>query len=334
MTQKIKLTLSIDKGVVKSVKKSGVCISNLVENYLKFGVNILPFPKLQGCQATLQAQYKECKPSERVYKKDLQSYVCFRKTEGISKSHLYQISWMLNNYLDYCNWKPDKDTTIRYLNKIQKKYSVSFYRKQVLQIRLFLRYQGHTYLDSMKVVREPDYRPIAIRAIDIENTLAYFDSHRLREQLRAITLLGASSGLRPFELYQLRVDDIDIDNRVVGVYHKPQEGLTTKTKQSRVSFFDYEAQEALRAYMAIYEANKRTKYLFGESHILRAYRKAPLQVKDLRKAFSQEWTKRDGNAQVLEVLLGHSTRDNVTLQHYVKLDTQELKHVYDGVMCR
>ncbi|MCJ7570443.1 MAG: site-specific integrase [Candidatus Thermoplasmatota archaeon] len=255
--------------------------------------------------------------------------MCFRKAGGTSKKWLYQIEIFIKDYLESCKWKVSKEKTLLYCNRIQKKYCVASYRKRLLQIRLFLRHLNIDWLDKLKIVGEPEYIPMRVTISDIEKTLEYFKNNTYNKQIWAIVLLGASSGLRAEELYQLTPKDIDINSRTVYVRHNPSNNQTTKTKRSRVSFFDVEAQRALESFIGQFNKERRLKSLFSASHISRLFRKAPIKVKDLRKYFSQTWTKRGGDFAVKEILMGHSIKGNIDLSHYLYLDEEELKKIYD-----
>jgi integrase len=309
---KSKLTLSINKYTVIDVKGTGVNVSELVENYL------ISFLRSRSYKDT-KLPHRPKLSSDRskcLYKKDLTAYVRFRGVESVSKSWLYQIQWLLTNYLDYCNWEISNEKTVRYLGVIQKKYSVSFYRKQVLQIRAFLRYQDITWLDRLKVVSEPYYSPKIITREQIEGAMGHFKGNL---QCSSLILLGASSGLRASELYRLTPRDIDIEQRTVHV-------LQSKTGRPRVSFFGETCQRALESFLK----QNKFRYLWGESHMLRAFR-GVLLVKDLRKYFTQEWLRRDGNVVALEQLLGHSHKKNVLMSHYAAFSEGELREIYDKV---
>ena len=71
--------------------------------------------------------------------------------------------------------------------------------------------------------------------------------------------------------------------------------------------------------------------LFPETTIRRYFKKAPLNVKDLRKFFSQEWDRRNGNYFAKRKLMGHSVK-GVDAKHYAYLDNDDLKKIYDEVM--
>ena len=72
----------------------------------------------------------------------------------------------------------------------------------------------------------------------MKDALSFFENHEYFKQIKAIVLLGCSSGMRVEELYQLTLEDIDIPNRDVRINHNPDTGQSTKTKRSRISFFN------------------------------------------------------------------------------------------------
>jgi len=263
-----------------------------------------------------------------VKKHELESYVRFRQLEGLNKNWLYQVELFIKNYLSFCSWKISKEKTLKYLNKIQNEYSISSYRKQILQIRRFLRYLDLDWLNKLKIIGEPEYTPRRISEGDIEGVLNRFKGHTYELQVRALVYLGASSGLRAEELYQLTPRDLDIENRIVYVNHNPQNKQTTKTKKSRVSFFNTKAQRALKLHIGDFEL----KHVFGQSHMRRLFRDSPVKVKDLRKKFSQHWTKNNGSSSVKKILMGHSLKGDVDLMHYNYQSEEDLKRIYDEVM--
>jgi integrase/recombinase XerD len=140
--------------------------------------------------------------------------------------------------------------------------------------------------------------------------------------------------MRAEELYQLTLDDIDLNNKIVRINHNPTNGQSTKTKQSRVSFFTDEARNALTEYIEFYHNHNGLKCLFSQTHVERLFRngKASIQVKDLRKAFSQEWDRRGGPTSIKKILMGHSLKGDVDLQHYNFQSEDDLKMIYDRVM--
>ncbi len=265
-------------------------------------------------------------------KRDFKTYVSELSLGGITDSWLYIVKSYIIEYLNHSGWKISKQSTLDFLKQIQKENSVSTYRKKLLQIRKFLRYLDIDYLDKLKIISEPLYAPKRIATSDIKETLKYFKGNRYYKQVRALILLGASSGLRAQELYQLQQEDLDLEGRIVYVNHDSNKGQSTKTGLSRVSFFTKRAQTALKEYLDEFNSTFRLDHLFGKHHLQDLFRESPIQVKELRKFFSQNWTRRNGNYAVKEILMGHSIRKNIDLRHYTALSTKELKQVYDKVM--
>ena len=60
------------------------------------------------------------------------------------------------------------------------------------------------------------------------------------------------------------------------------------------------------------------------------FSKTPLQVKDLRKFFSQDWDRRGGPTSIKKLLMGH--RGDVDLKHYNSQNIEDLKVIYTKVI--
>lgn len=262
---------------------------------------------------------------------DFDEYVTLLELSSITKKWIYQIKNFLRDYLNYVDWNIDKKKTLDYFKKIQNKNNVTSYKKKAYQIRKLLHHFGVTWVNEIRLPADLYYVPKRVMKSDILSTLDYFKGNRYCIQLKALTLLGATSGLRAEELYQLDRDGIDLENRTVYVKHDPGNGKTTKTKTSRVAFFSEDAKIALVDYLQFYSEKKVLKRLFSKTHILRGFHGAPIQVKDLRKFFSQEWDRRGGPTSIKKILMGHSLRGDVDLMHYNYQSEEDLKKIYDKV---
>jgi len=263
---------------------------------------------------------------------DIFEYIDIVELSGISQGHKKEIQRALTRYLQYIDWTIDKNKSLRYFKLLMDKCSIAYYKKQMYQIRKFLAYYGCDWVNDIKLPPDPEYTPKRIAICDISNTLEFFKRDNNYKRIRAIILLGATSGLRAEEIYQLTFDDFDLDNRIVHINHNPQNGQSTKTKQSRISFFNNEAQKALKEYLIYFRENVHLKVLFSQSHITRLFKDAPIQVKDLRKYFSQEWDRRGGPTSIKKILMGHSLKGDVDLMHYNYQSEEDLKKIYDKVM--
>ena len=271
--------------------------------------------------------------NQKVERNKLNEFIQLREIEGVSDKWLYHIRFFVTTYLDYVQWKIDKQKTLQYLTLIKKKYSTTTYRKRVYQIRKFLSFLHIDWANDINPPSEPHYLPKRIVINDIKNTLLSFERHEFYKQIKALILLGGSSGMRAEELYQLVPENIELENRVVHINHNPDNGQSTKTKRSRISFFNEEAEQALNEYLAFYKKSNKLRFLFNQYHLERIFRENSIQVKDLRKFFSQEWDRRGGPTSIKKILMGHSLKGDVDLMHYNCQSEEDLKKIYDKVMC-
>jgi len=238
----------------------------------------------------------------------------------------------LNNYAKYILFTIDKQKSLSYFKSLLEKYSIKYYKKQMHSIRKFLIHLGVDWAQDIELPSDPIYYPKRINQQMIQQTLSYFEGHQYFKQIRAIILLGASSGMRAEEMYQLNPEDIDVENRMVHINHNPTNGQTTKTFQSRISFFTKEAEEAYNDYLSFFHNGCGLDRLFSQTHMIHLFRNAPIKVKDLRKFFSQNWDRLAGPTGVKRLLMGHSLKSDIDLQHYNSQSEEDLKKIYDRVM--
>ena len=263
---------------------------------------------------------------------DFNRYLSIRELGGISKKWYYQCKIYLEKYLDYVDWKIDENKTFEYYKLLKNTISLCYYKKIVYQIRKFLDYLNVSWAYDVKLPPDLYYPPKRITFEDINKTVKYFEDNQFFLQTKALIYLGMTTGARPLELYQLNLEDIDLQNRVLYINHNPQNGQTTKTKRSRVTFFNNETKDALTEYLAYYKKDKNLKKLFSQSHISRLFKDAPVKVRYLRKFFSQQWTRRNGNSSVKRLLMGHSPRHDIDMAYYNAQSEEDLKRIYDNVM--
>lgn len=263
---------------------------------------------------------------------DVDKYFLLREIEGICRDWQENSKRWIKSYLDFVSWKIDEEKTLMYCKKIMENSSITYYRKQIYQIRRFLEHLKIDWACNIKLPPEPEYLPKRISSDAINQILEYFKSHKYVKQIKALILLGCSSGLRAEELYQLTQDDIDLKNRIVHINHNPLKGQTTKTQRSRISFFTVDAQNAISDYLEYFKNGNGLEVLFGHSHLFPIFKDSPVKIKDFRKYFSQEWDRRGGPTSIKKILMGHSLKGDVDLMHYNCQSEEDLKKIYDKVM--
>jgi len=190
------------------------------------------------------------------------------------------------------------------------------------------------FADKLRLPKVPKRRKRVFKKTHIQQLIKQIEQLKfksLRLRTKAAVLLAATSGLRSSEIYQLTLSDIDLENRVVFVNFGKTAGTskTIKDFEERFSFFSIEARTAIEEY--IDNCKSSTPRLFPESCIRRAFKQlnTDLRLKHMRKFFSQQSDRLGMPTSIKRMLMGHSLRGDVDLQHYDFQDEEELKKIYD-----
>ena len=199
------------------------------------------------------------KPSD-IYPSDVDKYFLLRDIEGICRDWRENSKRWIKTYLDYVSWTVDEDKTLLYCKKIKDSSSVTYYRKQIYQIRRFLEYLKIGWASTIKLPPEPEYLPKRVSSDAIDKILDGFKDHKYVKQIKALILLG-------------------------------------------------------------------------HSHLFPIFKQSSVKIKDLRKFFSQEWDRRGGPTSIKKILMGHSLKGDVDLMHYNCQSEEDLKKIYDKIMC-
>ncbi|HER45271.1 MAG TPA: hypothetical protein ENO12_00465 [Thermoplasmatales archaeon] len=256
----------------------------------------------------------------------------YREIEDITDEWRKSCEIWLRQYLNFVDRKVDENKTLEYLKKIKSQSSITYYRKKALQIRRFLQYKKVPWANTIGIPSEPEHIPPRIAPGVIHEVLKRYEGHQYYKQIKALVLLGATSGMRAEEMYQLSEGDLDLEHRTVRINHNPQKGQTTKTQRSRVSFFTEETKQALTEYLAFFNNGSGLLRLFGQNHIVDLFHPSTVKPKDFRKYFSQDWDRRGGPTSIKKILMGHSLRGDVDLMHYNAQSPEDLKIIYDKIM--
>ena len=273
-----------------------------------------------------------CEGIRDVSKDCVEEFLKIRSLSGVSKRVYYGIQRIIYHYIEYVDFKIDKRKSLQYFSYLKDKYSVSYYRKQVYQILKFLNYLEVKWTKEIDLPPEPLYYPKHMSKEDIISALKYFETDEYKLRYNAIIYLGIDTGMRAEELYQLSINDIDLDNRCVHINHNPDNGQSTKTKQSRISFYTDNTKDVLNEYLIYFKSKSNLTTLFPKRWMEGKFKSTPIRVKHLRKFFSQEWDRRGGPTSIKKILMGHSLKGDVDLMHYNCQSEEDLKRIYDKVM--
>ncbi|MCP8310725.1 MAG: site-specific integrase [Candidatus Methylarchaceae archaeon HK01B] len=149
---------------------------------------------------------------------------------------------------------------------------------------------------------------------------------------KAIFLMLATSGLRKGEVLSLRIKDVDLERSMI-IPHV-HEGVS---KHSWVSFFNEEAEEAIRAFRDSLSRRALksqllfagdTKQLKKDWKIAREKTKIQLKIKDLRDWFCQTMGELGVSDRFIDAFCGRTPK-SVLARHYSDYSPERLKKIYD-----
>jgi len=158
-------------------------------------------------------------------------------------------------------------------------------------------------------------------------------------KMRAFFLVLASSGLRRGEVLSLTLDDVDFKNRMI-----TPRCHTGKTKKAWFSFYNEEAEQALKEWLEERAKDKRyqkTNKIFPwdlsdfkrEWAQIRKASNTQLRPKDLRDWFSQEMGERGVPDRYIDALQGRVPQ-SILARHYSDYSPKRLKAIYEQASLR
>jgi integrase len=200
------------------------------------------------------------------------------------------------------------------------------YKTVLAAIKRFFR----DFLGRQEVVeglRFPKY-PFEPKKVPSKEQLQEF--YRLLEddKERALFLMFATTGLRRSEVLNLKIEDIDIEKRMV--IPKSHRG---RTKRAWVSFFNEECQEVLRRYLAsrndknlkLFPLARKTLWkIFGKGKRNGVY----LNPQILREWFCSEMGRLGVPDRYVDAFCGRVPK-SVLARHYTDFSPEKLKEIYD-----
>ncbi|MCY0874529.1 tyrosine-type recombinase/integrase [Acidianus infernus] len=195
-------------------------------------------------------------------------------------------------------------------------------RNYVIAVRRFLKWIGINVNPVIPRARRKEIR--ALNEDDIKRLLEA--TRRLRDKL--ILRLFLDTGLRSKELLSLRVEDIDLKNRMIRVRE-------TKNGEERIVFFTEETEKLLRKYLAkqgsserlfpmTYQALYKLIKRLGERAGIKG-----LRPHILRHTFATIAIRKGLPLPAVQRLLGH--KDIKTTQIYTHLVLEDLMQAYKKV---
>ncbi len=269
-------------------------------------------------------------------------FIKFINLKSISEDEKKRYKSVVKQFLKDIKYDLSDENIIIYINRLKSQLAPGTARKYVLRIRVFLKFIDHPLADQIELPKVPKKRRklvvkshhVASAIRDILNTNKSDD---LKLKAVAAMLLSATSGMRAEEIYQLRFEDIDIDNRIIHI-----KAEIAKDYEDRITFFSEEAKEWLLKYLSM---NPDPDKLFAKSSLKHVWTlisvkigNIPFRLKHCRKFFSQQSDRLGMPTAIKKILMGHVVSDeefviprgsDVDLSHYDFQDEEELRKIYD-----
>ncbi len=272
-------------------------------------------------------------------KKEVERYREYMEGEKKSKNTIEQYSRMVRNMLLHIRKRAEEITPGDinrykiYLSR-KKKYSKNSVYLTLKALSSFFKFKGIDMAKYLKPPKRPKSIPKYLTEDEVKRLLSA--AHGNPRDYAILSLL-AYSGLRVSELCNLKVEDVDLNERVVYV-------RSGKGDKDRIVVISEKAVEAIENYL--FDREDDLIYLFasrkGEKisrvQVFRLVKKYALMagIKKnvtphvLRHTLATTMLKRGVDIRYIQQFLGHSSV--ATTQIYTHVNDEMLKHVYDSVM--
>ena len=217
----------------------------------------------------------------------------------------------------------------------KKKYSKNSIYLAIKAITSYFKYKGREEIvKEIKPPKRPKQMPKYLTEEEVRRLL---DAAKENHRDYAILSLLAYSGLRVSELCNLRVEDVDLSERVVYVH-------SGKGDKDRIVVISEKAAEAIEAYLM--DREDELEFLFSSQksekitrvqvfRLVKKYAKMAGIKKNvtphvLRHTLATTMLRRGVDIRYIQQFLGHSSV--ATTQIYTHVDDESMKRVYDEVM--
>ncbi|MCC7553541.1 MAG: tyrosine-type recombinase/integrase [Methanobacteriaceae archaeon] len=230
---------------------------------------------------------------------------------------------------------------IQFLKRDQEVVQNYIYLVTVV-IKKFLEFNKIYFLNDVESPKRTKSLPKSLNKKEVEDLInsVQWDENcdsksRIKIKLRDKLILTIlySSGLRISELTNLKINDIDFEERIMRIRGKGD--------KDRVVLFDERSKEMINEYLAIRESNSEYLILnkfnnpISARHIqtmIKKYGKKANINKTitphiLRHSFATHLLKNGVDIRVIQQLLGHSSLS--TTQIYTSVDMDTIKTIYD-----
>jgi len=210
-----------------------------------------------------------------------------------------------------------------------KEVPANSYANILKTLRIFYR----DYLGRLEVVEGFKFptRPFNAIAIPSKRKLQEFYRWLKEPMAKALFLIYVTTGLRRNEALNLRIGDIDFEKK-----NDHSKGDSSRTKRTWITFYNDEAEDALKEYLGSFESLNKQARLFPvtETYFRKRWiafekeRKLKLSPQVLREWFACEMGRLGVPDRYIDAFCGRVPR-SVLARHYTDFSPEELKEIYD-----
>ena len=174
-------------------------------------------------------------------------------------------------------------------------------------------------------------RPFKVIVIPSKEDLQDFYQWLKEPLARALFLIYSTTGLRRKEVLNLRIRDIDFEKRMI-----IPKGNPSRTKKTWITFYNDEAEEALKKYLGSFQGLNKEAKLFPVTEIYfrkrcKAFEKETeikISPQILREWFACGMGSLGVPDRYVDAFCGRVAR-SVLARHYTDFSPERLKEIYD-----
>ncbi len=247
-----------------------------------------------------------------------------------AKRTAYEKVWFIRKLLKTVKKNPNEITrgNLRCFLKTLEDYSAAYYKNALMALKVFFR----DYMEKPELVesfRFPHqvYKPKHI--VNKEDLRRFYRAIETPKE-KALFLLYATSGLRRQEILSLKPENIDFEKRMI----TPNNHLG-ETKKSWCSFYNEEAEQALKEYLAT-KKQSRSKRIFPmqRQEVVELWKNAKEKTRlnitpqKLRQWFCSELLRLGVSETYVDAFCGRVPK-SVLARHYTDFSIDKLKGIYE-----
>jgi integrase len=252
-----------------------------------------------------------------------------------NKRTAYEKVWFIRRLLRTVGKKPDeisKDDLRGYLRQLDG-YSPSYYKNALMVLKVFFR----DFLGLPEVVnsfRFPN-QPFKPKHIVSKEQIKQFYECLETPKEKALFMLYATTGLRRDEILSLKPENIDFGKRMITPNNHNGE-----TKKSWVSFFNDEAEQALKDYLAAKKPSKSQRlFPMQREEAIKLWKAARdktsinITPQRLREWFCSEMVSKGVSDSYVDAFCGRVPK-SVLARHYTDFSPEKLREIYEKAKLR